>query len=136
MIILKRGRFRTRVLTILQLTRRGRLTRGHGDEFAGSVQGDDLARLKPAVVIVMKETSELEREGLGRHVEQQLRQRHGEYPVAQFLPDEKSEDLEGGFEPERRGHDEDLFQPRRVAALQQGQHLLAQVVVKVGVLGT
>ena len=126
----------SRFSSLNRLTWSGRLTRGHGDEFAGPVDGDDLALLKPSVVVVLKEAAELKRKCFGRNVELQLRQRNGENPVSQLLPDEKSEDLEGGFEPERRRHDEDLFQPRRVAALQQGQHLLAQVVVEVGVLGT
>ena len=43
--------------------------------------------------------------------------------------------LERCFEPERGCHDEDLLQPRRVGALQKGEHLLAEVVVKIGVLG-
>ncbi len=56
-------------------------------------------------------------------------------PVTQFFPHKKPQDLERGFEPERRGDNENLLQPRRVATLQQGQYALTQLVIKVRVLG-
>ena len=43
--------------------------------------------------------------------------------------------LEWCLKPQRGCHDEHLLQPCRIGALQEGEHLLAEVVVKVGILG-
>ena len=86
-------------------TWRSWLTWRHRDEFSASVEGDRLAVVDPLLVVVIQQAAELDRESLGRNVKQKLRKGNREDSISKFLSDEKSEDFEGSFEPERSGDD-------------------------------
>lgn len=92
------------------------MTWRHGDQLSAPVEGDRFAGVDPLLVVVVQEAAELNRKILGRNVEQKLRERNSEDPIPQFLSNEKPENFERGFKPERSSHDEDFFESRRIAA--------------------